>query len=54
MSALEIVPDAVVVPALASHVRPGLVLAEHEARAILAGAQQRDVGNGGCLAVGPG
>ena len=53
MSVLELVRDSVVVPALASHVRPGLVLTEHEARAVLEAAARQDVGNGGCFAAGP-
>jgi hypothetical protein len=53
MSVLEMRRDAVVVPALASHVRPGLILAEREARAVLDGAARRDVASGGCFAAGP-
>jgi hypothetical protein len=53
MSVIEMMPDAVVVPALASHVRPGLVLAEFEVRAVLAGARRADVARGGCFAAGP-
>lgn len=53
MSVLEMRPDAVVAPALASHVRPGLVLSEEEARAVLDGAARRDVAAGGCFAAGP-
>lgn len=53
MTVLEVLPDAIVVPALASHVRPGLVLTEHEARAVLEAAARADVGDGGCFAAGP-
>lgn len=53
MSVLEIRSDAVVVPALASHVRPGLVLSEAEARAVMDGATRRDVAVGGCFMAGP-
>ena len=53
MSLLEIRPDAVVAPALASQVRPGLVLSEAEARAVLDGAARRDVAAGGCFMAGP-
>lgn len=53
MSVLEIRPDALVVPALASQVRPGLVLSEAEARAVLDGAARCDVAAGGCFVAGP-
>lgn len=44
---------AVAVPALASHVRPALVLAERESRELLRAAAAQDVGSGGCFAAGP-
>jgi hypothetical protein len=40
-------------PALASNVRPALVLREREARDLLAHARQHDVGAGGCMSAGP-
>jgi hypothetical protein len=50
---LVVVPHAVAVPALASQVRPGLVLPEAETRDLLAQARQWDVRQGGCFASGP-
>ena len=50
---LRLAPHAVAVPALSSHVRPALVLAEREARALLAAAQQYDVSQGGRFSAGP-
>jgi hypothetical protein len=44
---------AVAVPALASQVRPGLVLPEAETRDLLAAARRFDVHTGGCFAAGP-
>jgi hypothetical protein len=46
-------PHAVAVPALASNVRPALVLREREARELLAEARRHDVGNGGIFSAGP-
>ncbi len=46
-------PAPVSVPALASNVRPALVLREREARSLLAAARARDVGVGGCFSAGP-
>lgn len=43
----------VAVPALASHVRPALVLAERETREVLAAAERHDVGVGGRFSAGP-
>ena len=43
----------VAVPALASHVRPALVLAERETREVLAAAGRQDVGVGGRFSAGP-
>jgi hypothetical protein len=45
--------NAIAVPALASHVRPALVLAERESRLLLEAAAIQDVGSGGCYAAGP-
>lgn len=44
---------AVAVPALASNVRPALVLREREARELLAEARHHDVGVGGPFSAGP-
>jgi hypothetical protein len=44
---------AVAVPALASHVRPALVLPERETRELLAEATRLDVGARGFFAAGP-
>lgn len=46
-------PHAVAVPALASHVRPALVLPERETRALLDSAAEHDVARGGCFSAGP-
>jgi hypothetical protein len=51
--AVRLAPRSVAVPALASHIRPGLVLTEHEARQLLTVARRCDVGCGGCFAAGP-
>lgn len=50
---VKLKPNVIAVPALASHVRPALVLAERESRELLAAAQRLDVGNGGTFAAGP-
>lgn len=50
---LSLVANAVAVPALASHVRPALVLAESETRELLAVAARHDVASGGRFAAGP-
>lgn len=50
---LALVPNAVAVPALSSHVRPALVLAERETRDLLDAASRSDVSNGGRFAAGP-
>jgi len=52
-SGLRLSPYAVAVPALASHVRPALVLAERETRALLETAGHSDVAKGGRFAAGP-
>ncbi len=50
---LKLKAGAVAVPALASHVRPSLVLAERESRELLAAAGRQDVGLDGRFAAGP-
>lgn len=50
---LRLKDGVVAVPALASHVRPALVLAERETRALLAAADANSVAAGGCFATGP-
>jgi hypothetical protein len=51
--ALRLKDGAVAVPALSSHVRPALVLAERETRELLAAAHKDDVSHGGPFAAGP-
>ncbi|MGH8939687.1 MAG: hypothetical protein ACRDV2_10110 [Actinomycetes bacterium] len=53
VSALKLKDGAIAIPALASHVRPALVLAERESRELLASATRNDVGTGGPYAAGP-
>jgi len=50
---LKLKEGAVAVPALASHVRPSLVLAERESRELLAAAALHDVGMEGRYSAGP-
>lgn len=50
---LRLKDGVVAVPALASHVRPALVLAERETRELLATAGRNDVGQDGRFAAGP-
>lgn len=50
---LRLKEGAVAVPALASHLRPALVLAERETREVLASAGRKDVGVGGRFSAGP-
>lgn len=50
---VALAPNAVAVPALSSHVRPALVLAERETRELLEAAAICDVGRGGRFAAGP-
>jgi hypothetical protein len=50
---LSLVAHAVAVPALSSHVRPALVLAERETRDLLDMAARYDVAAGGRFAAGP-
>jgi hypothetical protein len=45
--------NAVAVPALASNVRPALVLAERESRQLIDAAKQHDVSMGGIFCSGP-
>ena len=52
-SGLRLKDGAVAVPALASHVRPALVVAERETRELLAAAARQDVRLGGRFAAGP-
>ena len=50
---LKLKEGAIAVPALASHVRPSLVLAERESRELLAAAALHDVGMEGRYSAGP-
>ena len=50
---LALAPHAVAVPALSSHVRPALVLAERETRDLLDAAARYDVAAGGRFSAGP-
>jgi hypothetical protein len=50
---LRLKEGAVAVPALSSHVRPALVLAERETRELLAAAGRYDVGSDGRFSAGP-
>ena len=50
---VKLKPNVIAVPALSSHVRPALVLAERESRELLAAANRLDVGQGGPFAAGP-
>lgn len=50
---LRLKDGVVAVPALSSHVRPALVLAERETRELLASANRNDVGLGGPFSAGP-
>lgn len=50
---LRLKDGAVAVPALASQVRPALVLAERETRELLAAAKRHDVGSDGRFSAGP-
>ena len=49
----RLVANAVAVPALSSHVRPALVLAERETRDLLDTANKHDVSSGGRYSAGP-
>ena len=50
---LSLAANAVAVPALSSHVRPALVLAERETRELLEAASRDDVSRGGRFSAGP-
>lgn len=50
---LTLAPNAVAKPALSSHVRPALVLAERETRELLDMATRYDVAKGGRFSAGP-
>ena len=50
---LRLKPNAVAVPALASQVRPALVLAERQARSLLDAAAANDVARGGLFTTNP-
>lgn len=51
-SRLVVTPNAVAVPALASHVRPAIVLPERETRELLAAAAAHDVADEGNFSAG--
>jgi hypothetical protein len=51
--AVVLSPHAVAVPALASHVRPAMVLPERETRELLTAAAAHDVAAGGIFSAGP-
>ncbi|HYN76153.1 MAG TPA: hypothetical protein VEV13_08120 [Candidatus Limnocylindria bacterium] len=53
LTGLRLRPNAVAVPALSSHVRPALVLAEKESRSLLDAAKARDVSQGGVYCSSP-
>jgi hypothetical protein len=53
MPSVALRPGAIAVPALASQVRPALVLPERETRELIAAARTYDVGQGGNFAAGP-
>jgi len=46
-------PGASAQPAVATQVRPAIVLPDREARALLTAAERQDVGRGGCFSAGP-
>lgn len=50
---VQLKPTAVARPALASQIRPALVLPERQTRALLDAANREDVGNGGPFSAGP-
>jgi hypothetical protein len=53
VSQLRLASHAVAVPALASQVRPAIVLPERETRDLITAAQRYDVSQGGCFSAGP-
>ena len=50
---LKLKDGVIAVPALSSHIRPSLVLAERESRELLAAAARQDVGLDGRFSAGP-
>jgi hypothetical protein len=53
LTGLKLKAYAIAVPALSSHVRPALVLAERESRQLLEAAKTQDVSRGGRFSAGP-
>ena len=53
VSQLRLATNAIAVPALASQVRPAIVLPERETRELITAAQRNDVSQGGCFSAGP-
>jgi len=53
LTGLKLKAFAIAVPALSSHVRPALVLAERESRQLLEAAKAQDVSRGGRFSAGP-
>ena len=53
LTGLKLKAFAIAVPALSSHVRPALVLAERESRQLLEAAKNHDVARGGRFSAGP-
>jgi hypothetical protein len=50
---VRLIDTAVAVPALLSHIRPALVLAEDDTRQLISSADQQGVRAGGCFLAGP-
>jgi hypothetical protein len=53
MPGIRLKEGVVAVPALSSHVRPALIVAERETRELLAAANRQDVGLAGRFSAGP-
>jgi hypothetical protein len=53
ITGLKLKAYAIAMPALSSHVRPALVLAERESRTLLDAARHQDVAAGGRFSAGP-
>ena len=53
LTGLKLKAHAIAVPALSSHVRPALVLAERESRQLTDAAKAQDVSHGGRFLAGP-
>ena len=53
ITGLKLKAYAIATPALSSHVRPALVLAERESRTLLEAAKYQDVNSGGRFSAGP-